>query len=329
MKQAQFEQTYQHQWQHFKEQLGVLKESKKRSTQFDFQNFDQDYRQLCQLLALAKERHYSPLLIDELNELVIEAHQEIYKQKNRVLFHLVQFLVLSFPNAIRHNAKFVWVATAMFYLPCLISGLMVYFFPDVVYSIFSPDQVTSFEAMYDPKAEHFGRERQSSSDIFMFGFYISNNIGVSFQTFASGLLFGVGSLFYLFYNGLTIGAIAGHLSHVGFYETFFSFVCGHGAFELTAIVFSGAAGLKLGFALLSPQQFTRLEALKRAAQEAITIVYGVIVMLIIAAFIEAFWSSSTQLISYEVKYIVATVFWACVILYFTLVGRNRVWQGDA
>lgn len=328
MKQAQFEQNYRQQWQGFKKQLEVLKDKKNRQAEFNFDHFDSDYRQLCQLLALAKERHYSPLLIDELNELVIEAHQEIYKQKNRIIFHLIQFLMINFPNAIRHNAKFIWVATAVFYLPCIISGLMVYFFPDVIYSIFSPEQVTSFEAMYDPKAEHFGRERQSASDIFMFGFYISNNIGVSFQTFASGLLYGVGSLFYLFYNGLTIGAAAGHLSHVGFYETFFSFVCGHGAFELTAITFAGAAGLKLGFALLSPQQLTRVQALRQAAQEAITIVYGVIVMLVIAAFIEAFWSSSNQLISYEVKYAVAALFWISVILYFTLVGRNRVWQGE-
>ncbi|WP_331351678.1 stage II sporulation protein M, partial [Cellvibrio sp. UBA7671] len=82
--------------------------------------------------------------------------------------------------------------------------------------------------------------RESSTNIEMFGFYISNNIGVSFRTFASGILFGVGSIFFLVYNGLLMGAVSGHLTNAGFTETFFTFVVGHGSFELTAICISGA-----------------------------------------------------------------------------------------
>ena len=47
-------------------------------------------------------------------------------------------------------------------------------------------------------------------------------------------------------NGLVIGAAAGHLSGLGFYQTFWPFVAGHAAFELTAICISAAAGLMLG-----------------------------------------------------------------------------------
>lgn len=48
------------------------------------------------------------------------------------------------------------------------------------------------------------------------------------------------------------GAIAGHLTDIGYGQTFWPFVIGHGAFELTAIALAGAAGLKLGWALLAP-----------------------------------------------------------------------------
>ena len=42
---------------------------------------------------------------------------------------------------------------------------------------------------------------------------------------------------------LVIGAVAGHLTEIGFGQTFWSFVIAHGAFELSAIALAGAAGL--------------------------------------------------------------------------------------
>ena len=156
----------------------------------------------------------------------------------------------------------------------------------------------------------------------MFGFYIQNNISVSFRTFASGLVFGIGSAFFLIFNGALIGAVAAHLTSVGFYVTFSTFVIGHGSFELTAIVLSGAAGLKLGHALLAPGQFTRTQALKNAAAIAIRMIYGVIIMLLIAAFIEAFWSSNNSFPAVT-KYAVGGCLWFLVICYFLFSGRSK------
>jgi uncharacterized membrane protein SpoIIM required for sporulation len=178
--------------------------------------------------------------------------------------------------------------------------------------------------MYDPDARRIGRfsERDSGDDWMMFGFYIMNNIGISFQTFASGLLFGLGSLFFLLFNGLMIGAVAGHLTRIGYSETFWSFVIGHGAFELTAIALSGAAGLKLGWALLAPGRRLRSEALRRAGAQSVPLVAGVILFLLIAAFIEAFWSSMTYTTP-TAKYLVGASLWALVIIYFLFAGRGQ------
>ena len=99
----------------------------------------------------------------------------------------------------------------------------------------------------------------------MFGFYIRNNIGIAFQCFAGGIFAGLGSLFFLAFNGVAAGSPAGYLTARGHGETFYSFVVTHGAFELTAIVLAGAAGLRLGHALLVPGRHTRRAALERAA----------------------------------------------------------------
>jgi uncharacterized membrane protein SpoIIM required for sporulation len=127
------------------------------------------------------------------------------------------------------------------------------------------------------------------------------------------------------YNGALIGAVSGHLTNVGFTTPFFTFVIGHGSFELTAIVLAGAAGLKIGYALLVPGQLTRLQALQQSAQGAIELVYGVILMLLIAAFIEAFWSSNNLFAPWQ-KYTVGALLWALVLGY--LLSSGRRWESD-
>jgi len=181
--------------------------------------------------------------------------------------------------------------------------------------------------MYDPGAERLGRERQADTDLAMFGFYIQNNIGIGFKAIASGLTLGIGTIIVLIYNGISIGTVAGHLTALEFTDPFYSFVIGHSSFELTAIALSGAAGLKLGFSLLAPGHLSRLDSLHQAAKEAVQYVYGIAFMLLIAAFVEAFWSSKTTL-PLEVKYSVGTVLGFVVIGYFLLLGRERGSKAD-
>jgi uncharacterized membrane protein SpoIIM required for sporulation len=138
----------------------------------------------------------------------------------------------------------------------------------------------------------------------------------------SGLAFGLGSVFYLVSNGVFLGAIAGYLTQVGFGEPFWSFVSGHSAMELVAIVISGAAGLRLGGALVAPGLRSRKAALVAAAQPAVRLMYGAAGMFLVAAFIEAFWSPLTSFPPVT-KYLVGSILWLVVAGYFLLAGRSR------
>ncbi len=124
--------------------------------------------------------------------------------------------------------------------------------PDLILSVVNSETAAQFEEMYSDSAEAIGSVRGADENWYMFGFYIKNNISVAFQCFAAGLFAGVGSMFFLIYNGVFGGAIAGYLTERGLGETFYSFVVTHAAFELTAIVLSGAAGLRLGHSIISP-----------------------------------------------------------------------------
>jgi uncharacterized membrane protein SpoIIM required for sporulation len=163
--------------------------------------------------------------------------------------------------------------------------------------------------------------RTANTDWAMFGYYIRNNVGVAFQCFAGGLFVGLGSIFFLAVNGAFGGALAGYLTERGLGSTFYSFVATHSAFELTAIVLAGAAGLRLGHSLLAPGRLTRVHALILASRDAVVIVYGVTAMLIVAAGVEAFWSSANWL-SPTLKYGVASLCWAAVFGYFIFQGRR-------
>jgi uncharacterized membrane protein SpoIIM required for sporulation len=164
--------------------------------------------------------------------------------------------------------------------------------------------------------------RDGDSNVLMFAFYIWNNVRIGFQTFAGGLGAGVGSIWFLGANGVIIGAVAGYLTQIGFTHTFWSFVAGHSSLELSAIVLSGAAGLKLGMAVISPGNLSRRAALVEAARPAVRIMYGAALMFVAAAFVEAFWSPLT-LFPFAVKIGAGLAGWAILLVYLILGGRAR------
>lgn len=287
---------------------------------YDVRRLPADYRRVCHHLAVSKHRGYSPYLVDRLNGIVVACHNRLYAQNSRFRYQWLRFLLVDYPRVLHRNRRFIAVATLLFTVPLLGLGLLCYFDPDFIYAVMDASQVRSMEGMYDPAARVLGRSREADTDLLMFGHYIQNNIGIAFREFAGGLPFGVYTVFTLFYNGVVIGAVAGHLTQLGYHSTFYPFIIGHGSFELTAIVLSGAAGLKIGMALIDPGGLKRSAALREASREAVQIVLGAAAMLLVAAFIEAFWSSKATL-PIAIKIGVGAWLWLMVLYYLLFAGR--------
>jgi uncharacterized membrane protein SpoIIM required for sporulation len=273
------------------------------------------YRMSCEQLALAQARDFPEHIVARLSRITSAAHQIIYRQSEFGLRRIRAALLLRFPAMVRAQRAYVAAAAALFLLPALAMGLATYFQPDLILSLVDQGTASQYENMYNPKAESIGRMRDAGSDWAMFGFYIENNIGIAFQCYVTGVLLGLGSIFFLASNGVTIGAVAGYITARGFGGTFFPFVATHSAFELTAIVLSGAAGMRIGCAVLMPGRLPRLLALQTAARETSFIMFGAAAMLLIAAVLEAFWSSAAW-VSPTAKYTCAAVCWALVVLFF-------------
>lgn len=285
------------------------------------------YRSACEHLALARARAYPVALVDRLEQLTQRAHQQVYHRGGVGLGALARLFLVGIPQAVRAQRWPMLIALAVFALPLVGTAIGAAVEPGFALMLHDAQALREYERMYGNEAESFGRVRGADTDFGMLGFYIMNNIGIAFRTFASGLVFGIGSLFVLAFNGLYAGAIAGHLGSRGLGANFYSFVVTHGAFELTAIVLAGGAGLALGAALLAPGRRTRLQALRESALAVVPVMYGVFALLVVAAFVEAFWSSA-RWVPHEVKYGVGGLCWALVLGWLLVQGRTRR-GGDA
>ncbi len=324
MNQSQFEQDCQDQWHEFSQILTVLESKQKKSSQknLELHSFPSRYRRICNQYGLARSRHYSPALVDQLHDLVLQGHRQLYRRKNTLLWQGIRFISRDFPQTIRASSGIFLLALLLFFGPAISFGTATFQNPALIYSLMGDKQVNQMESMYHPDNKKIGRssKRNGETDFAMFGFYIMNNISIGFRTFAGGIFFGAGAVFFLIYNGLMIGGVAGHLSHPPFASVFWPFVSGHGAYELTAIVICGAAGLLLGHSLIMPGRLKRKDSLRAAAPIALRLVMGAALMLVCAAFIEAFWSPS--LVESKIKYWAAGANWFMVILYLCFCGRT-------
>ncbi|UXH79648.1 stage II sporulation protein M [Roseateles amylovorans] len=314
-----FEATYQAMWDTFAAQIAEAKLGKRT----DGAQLATHYRRVCEHLALAQSRAYPIHLVSRLESLTQDAHQLIYRRQDYGMRQLAQLLRVGLPNAVRAERRVVLLALLLFALPLVLSLALSWHSPDFALRLLNASQLRNYEAMYADGQDALGRLRGADGDWQMFGHYIFNNIGIGFRAFGAGILAGVGSAFVLIYNGLLIGVVAGHLQRVGLGHNFWPFVATHSAFELTGIVLSGAAGLRIGLGWIVPGRLSRGEALRASARAAIPLVYAAFFLLLVAAGFEAFWSSAAW-IAPAVKYGVAAGCWALVLAWLCLMGRGSV-----
>lgn len=275
------------------------------------------HRSLCTDLARARAAGYTHDLVAHLDLLAARANNAIYRAEPYRLDGLRDLLLVDFPASLRRATRFFAAATALFVVPFAIGLFGAIASPEFAAAVLPQPMLAEMAEAYE---QGFADGRTESQDAMMAGFYVYNNIGIAFRCFATGIFFGLGSVFFLVYNGLVMGTTLGYVIHAGAGRNIVTFVLGHGAFELTAIVISGAAGLRMGWALVRTEGRTRLGSLRRHRDDIARLVLGAAVMLAIAALIEGFWSPSA--LPDPVKWSVAAALWLAVILYFALAGRR-------
>ncbi len=272
------------------------------------------YRAACADLALA-EAYCLPLdTVQYLHQLVGRAHNQLYRSRGFRLWRWGYELLVAVPQRLfQDNA--LRLAFVVFWVLFLASAISAYRSSRYAEQTLGPLGISNLETSFEqPLGDRDPGERAS-----MVGFYIRHNAGIGLQCFAFGLLGGIGGLVILVSNALGLGAAFGHMANHAGRDNFFEFVTAHGPFELTAIVLSAAAGMRLGFAMIDTRGFTRRAAVRIAGREAMPIMGTAIVLFVLAALIEGFLSPSAA--PYWIKALVAVVSSSLLVFYFVMLGQ--------
>jgi uncharacterized membrane protein SpoIIM required for sporulation len=274
------------------------------------------YRSLCADLALAEAYQLPPEVVRYLHRLVGRAHNQLYRSREFTVSTWARTLLFDVPQQLFHD-NYLRLAFCIFWGAFLLSAILASNGAGFAESVLGADQIQQMEEMYASPIS----ELDPSGRGFMLGFYVFNNAGIGLRCFAFGLVFGVGGMLVTFYNAVSLGAVFGHMSTVKQWANFSEFVTAHGPFELTAIVLSAAAGMRMGFALINTGGMRRIKSLQQAASQATPIVCVGVILFVMAAMIEAFVSPAP--IPYGVKAGVAVLSAGFLMFYFVGLGMPR------
>ncbi|MGB0388545.1 MAG: stage II sporulation protein M [Ardenticatenaceae bacterium] len=247
------------------------------------------YRAATADLALAQRDFPRHELTGFLNGLVGRAHHLVYRGGAVERRQIRHFLTAGFPQVVRRNSRYVWIATLLLFGPAFICWWLVLQNPDLAYLLFP--QVRGMLDIVVQEGKLWIDISVEESAIAGAGI-MTNNIQVTFSAFAGGILGGLLTIYVLILNGMLLGSIFGFVQAYGLGPDLSEFVIGHGPIELSVICLAGGAGLRLGHAIFAPGLMRRRDAITQAAREAMGIITGSALLLIIAGTIEGFISPS-------------------------------------
>jgi len=278
------------------------------------------YRAACADLALADAYQLPPITIRYLHRLVGRAHTCLYRSRI--------FRYSDWPRLLLHDVpKQVFgdrCVQAMFVLfwSIFISSAAIAANPKIWPGFAETVMGTAMMEQLDSSfSEPLGR-RSFEANIMMAGFYIQHNAGIGLICFATSVLIIPGMLETIF-QAAALGASFGYMSQPGQVGSanFYAFVTAHAPFELTAIVLSAGAGLRIGMGWICTHGLTRLGSLRKTGAETMPIMGSAVVMFILAAFIEGFVSPFA--LPFIVKGTIATLCSGMLLFYFVVLGFPR------
>lgn len=256
-------------------------------------DFAARYREIAADLARLRTYRGVPDVVRRVERLVAAGHNALYRGEGQGLGSIWRVLAGECPGAVIAARGYVLAAFLAFIVPGAIGFRLLRERPEIAAEVL-PDALLERAEVGAARAaagEGFVEVEAGARPLAASGI-IANNVRVAFYCFAGGAFLGIGSLFLLAFNGLQLGATAGHFTNVGLFGYLSQFILGHGALELFAIWVAGAAGLLLGTKIIAPGTLARGDALVLAGRRAIRMVGAAVTCLVVAGLIEGFVSTS-------------------------------------
>jgi uncharacterized membrane protein SpoIIM required for sporulation len=244
------------------------------------------YRQVAADLSVLRQDSTSRTYALHVNQLLARAHHIIYSGRKASLLTLFRFLRDEYPAIFQRQIGYVAAALAVSAAFGLLGAALTNARPEFMRHFVGPEMIATMERHTMWTESVVSVAPMASSAI------MTNNLSVCFISFAGGIVFGLGTFFSLYVNGMMLGVIGAACHHYDMSLALWSFVAPHGSLELPSILIAGGAGFRLGHAMLFPGALRWRESVARGGIEATQLISGIIPLLVIAGSLEGFFSPS-------------------------------------
>jgi uncharacterized membrane protein SpoIIM required for sporulation len=244
------------------------------------------YRQVAADLSVLRQDSTARTYTAHVNQLLARAHHIIYSGRKTNLRTVFLFLRDDYPAVFQRQIGYVLASVAVCIAFGLLGAAITTARPEFMRHFVGPDMIATMER-HQMWTESIVSVKPKATS-----FIMTNNLSVSFATFAAGITFGLGTFYLLFNNGMLLGVIGAACHQYGMSILLWSFVAPHGSLELPAILIAGGAGFRLAYAMLFPGNLRWKDSIAQGGLEATRLVSGVIPMLVVAGCLEGFFSPS-------------------------------------
>ena len=283
--------------------------------------FSRLYRAACADLALAEAYQLPPNTVDYLHRLVAKSHNQLYRSQKFRWRDWYDKIFYDTPRLI-FNDPCIHIAALLFWGLFLLAGYLAWdntVWPGFAEKVVGEESLETYKNMYSS----FEGRSGVGGNVNATGFYVGHNAGIGLKCFVS-MLFVIPGLVILSDNAVQLGTVFGYMFRPELGDAsvnFQNFVTAHGPFELTAIILSAGAGLKIGLSWLRTGGLSRTDSLLKTARETLPIAMCAVILFIFAALIEGFVSpTSVNYMPWWVKGMVGVGSSIGLMFYFVVLG---------
>lgn len=271
-------------------------------------------------LAFARTFYPKSKIVGYLNGLAGSIHLAIYQNRKEKSQRIFTFWTTELPLVMARYQKQLLYAFLFFAIFVCIGVLSARYDENFVRLILGDGYVNMTNENIE-KGDPFGVYKQQDP-FSMFVMIAFNNIFVSFRVFVMGLLWGVGTIYGLFYNGVMLGSFEYYFFSKGLGGASVLVVFIHGTLEISAIIIAGCAGLVLGNSILFPRTYTRIQSMIRGAKDGVKMIIGLVPIFLAAAFLEGFITRHTEMPTWlSLTILLGSLFF---ILYYFVIYPQRL-----
>ncbi|CAJ1495059.1 stage II sporulation protein M [[Mycobacterium] burgundiense] len=239
------------------------------------------YQRVSTHLSMVRSSSSDSALVGRLSTLVARARSAVTGAHAPLWSEFLRFWTVSFP-VVAYRCWRWWLGSAVGFLIVAVAiGIWVAHNPEVQATIGTPSDI---EQLVNHDFESYYSENPAGS--FALRVWV-NNSWVAAQCIAFAVLLGLPIPYVLFQNAANVGVAGGLMFDAGKGDLFLGLLAPHGLLELTAVFLAAAAGMRLGWSVISPGDRPRSQVLAEQGRAVVSVAVGLVAVLLVSGLIEA------------------------------------------